>query len=396
MDDSSSDQAFNQALALAEQDCGEDCVKMAVPPSAQLQTPDSDPAYPGVTNITTSVSSWMRNIEITAGTWFQLPIMDARYTTTQSTFVDNQKVLCMKDIPVTYLAGMPHINDTDLAVTNQSAIIDTSVTKMFGDQSLRFFAWNKWNGSQIHLTDFLVTVERDASGGVQMKDNLMFEIMDLPVLADGNTQSGEINEDSPFLIPTVLTQRDGNFKMTDLSKGLHYKLAGSSGWGIPTDFISTAIGASATNPRWRSRLFWEWHSKSSVNNVEPVYGIYDPNDSPNIGLIPRHISLDFPYFVRYIRCINVPAVTNIKIFLSYRWELVSQWQGMFKDITYSYPFIDQDGSVRSLTNKRTVKKRKINEIEGLNCFISQIYNNYKYYHHMYMYLEYFSSSSEVA
>lgn len=355
-EDSTNDSAFSAATALAEQCTSDNNIMEIVNPETTAQ-PVTDAALPGISNINISLVTRINNFTVDSE-WRILPQWAGyhSFVTDGAVYSPYSNMFCWKDIPVGYLCGSPHALEMPTTDTLTKQPGGASNIIRWCDSSLDYYAWNKLNSFNLHLKNFQFLVERDASGGIQLKDNPVFEVMFLPVLPVPDTRTTEDTTVDPLFFET------GNVIQTDLKSGIHIQTGCRSGWGVPADMYYNSGG---TSPRWIHRSVYEWGFKSYGSIAEPIQGITDATADWNTKLayIPRGVSYN-PFSICMIRMINAPTNTNIITQLSFEIELTANWSAMFKSIRYFQTTMNHDGSVAPNPNAKkeeNIKKRKLIE-----------------------------------
>lgn len=349
-EDSTNNNAFAQGVACADQEIGETMTEI-VNPSTTVQS-DHNQALPGETNINISLSRHMDPIAVD-NDWFALPVWHGWRTLNgeKGVTVHEGQIHCWKDIPIGYLAGMNHANEapTEAQLTQPPTAAKNAIR--YCDTTIDYYAWNKLNNASLELKNFLVTIERDTSGGVQVKDNLVFEVMFLPTLPTDQSMQVDQTKLKPIFFES------GNVTQTDLKNGITVPMNIHSDWGIAADFY---YASNAVNgQKWVHRALWEWCFRSYGTPVDPILKVLDTSADFNkrIAFVPRTATCSL-YSLIFMRCINLPTMTNVKVNLTYQAELKANWTAMYKNPRHYQYTIQVDGLDIKSSEEHQAKKRK--------------------------------------
>lgn len=122
----------------------------------------------------------MQNIEVTDGKWKDLPLYMLKYVTGKSPNQTSTSVI-PGALPCNYLLGIPHAEDK---------YIDAYSLTYSGDY-MGHYLWFKLNHLKFQMKNFMVLVERDTSGGIQLLDDIVFEVRKIYVKTPGDINDGE-------------------------------------------------------------------------------------------------------------------------------------------------------------------------------------------------------------
>lgn len=167
-----------------------------------------------------------------------------------------------------------------------------------GQSDVVFWFYQACRLHEVEFTwkDFMFTVERTASGGVQFKDEPVLEIAYIPTDPDGTSYpSGE---------GILWTQAAGPF-----SRSYHF----GGGWGSMTDVYATQSTTTGTV----YRALGDWFT-----GVDSISFAWDHWRRPTMlnGLNES----------AWIRCRNIPlGLTNVQVNLKYTVEVKAKWEFMY-------------------------------------------------------------------
>lgn len=293
-----------------------------------------DPSLPDHTTKTVSISGSITGVDFTDGLYKELSLA-AGYVTTDNAVTQLQYFTSFAPIPMNMFLGLRSI--TDIANDGGSSSSTNNFDFVFGDQTMAYVPWNRFKGATIKLRNFAVTIERDASGGVQMKDEPVFEIMNYVFTPFGLTAHTAI---PTGIDSAVLAKFTGHRYTTNLKGGLTFGLNAETGWGFSTDTFHGNRGATATGTKYVYYSMEEWQYREGGNFVNPFVSTVPTTIDNNNRIVsyPRMFNLHSPYTVPVIRWRNPINATNVACTLSYTWELISNWdcqlESIYKDVVF--------------------------------------------------------------
>lgn len=242
------------------------------------------------------------NIEITDGKWKDLILYRVRNVSSKT-----PNGIITSDIPglipCNYLLGIPHDEDN---------YVDAYAPTYSGDY-LGHYLWFKFNYIKFSLKNFMVLVERDTSGGIQLLDDVVFEVRRIY-----NKSPGAINEGEPENLVT--------HTLSDLKKGL--------GMEIPF----TQIGYVSKEDLTYKQEITQGAIKQQYVGYFYLSHLIVPANLEHALMLPN-----FPQWHYQLRAINLPAgLSNIRVYLSYVWQLHSNVNAIgrnFKTKTMNLPYL---------------------------------------------------------
>lgn len=296
---------FQRSLALAEATSGNsmaDNNPIDNAPVAHKQHIDTKPDH---ISTETFITGKQESVEITDGKWKDLYLYRLRGITSSS---PNQMLRSDNAglIPVNYLLGIPHAED---------GYVDAYSATYSGDY-LGHYLWFKINKIKFSMKNFIVLVERDASGGIQLLDDIVFEIRKIYNKTPGSTNEGE---------PQNLVTHT----LTDLKKGITMEIPFTQiGYFQKEDLIyKQEITQGAVKRQYVGYYF-----------LSHLMGI---GNADNVLFIPKT-----PLFHYQIRALNLPAgLSNIRVFMNFVYEINTQVDAIgrsFKTMTMNMPYLGSD------------------------------------------------------
>lgn len=204
------------------------------------------------------------------------------------------------------LLGVPFFG---LPVTNST---DQNALWSYGSSDILQYAYIKPKMVEMNLSNFLVTVERDTSGGIQFKDDVRFEVQCFP--STGLSVSGGIIQD------VFYTNYPSSVFITDFKEGIKTVNTIDCGWfPYSSARVSMRINNTGNVGRTYYPSMYEWFSNEIIDrkNTDTSW----QSDPPPLWGNPQ---LTSPAYYYAIRAINIPkGLTNVKIYLSYVSTLTS-------------------------------------------------------------------------
>lgn len=247
--------------------------------------------YPDIVTINNTCFAKAYNtfLDLTDGAWNTLTLSTARRSATGPSAVNN-----IYDLTLDRFLSIPDITDTT-----------TGSPVQFSRPTAMMYSWFKFKSFHLKLKNFMVIVERDSTGGIQVMDEPIFEIRKIfSQLNNGSLAVGSI--------PTLGGQR---FTMSDLQKGID-------------------VNIPFTQINWLNA-----QDLGHVNGVEVYNSLGEMTNSPQrvvVGstITPAVISmfaLDTPNFNIQLRLANFPALTNVILGINYIWEMSCTVECMTSD-----------------------------------------------------------------
>lgn len=242
-------------------------------------------------------NSWMGAVDVTSGDWVNLPLF-------RRAFVNNKGVVSISPTTNLSLMSMEMINGiVNPAFTKSNDATNGSVT--YDNSMFDEYVWGSLKSIDVHLKNFLVSVERDTSGGIQWKDEPVFEVMVMPMHDWANRNQQTFQAVMPAYTYT-----------STLKEGI------KTGVGINMGYISrynlNGILQDASDPK-----------KSYV--IYPTLGEFITDNIPIQGAVTKEAYNGFPhllnpFYIYYIRLINIPrGLSNIKVTIGYSSETKITW-----------------------------------------------------------------------
>lgn len=275
---------------------------------------------------------WLEPVDVTDGNWHDLTIwrtMHAGGTANElATYnVGNIGMIKMQDI-----IGIPR--------TDKMTSTAAPTSYVTGDSTMYYnYAYGALNSISVHLKNFLVTVERDSSGGIQWKDEPVFEVQVYP-----------IDNILGRYVSNAVAWNPANVYTSTLKEGI--KLGNSLNMSLtPRDQYFGYKNTATTGIVYASYMtFGEFLREE-----------FFPPSSGDIAVawgdkIPWYAHLHNPIYAVSVRIINIPrGLSNIKVTLSYSSELTSNWTLKARNINPPSDYIDIhfpfEGQTRTFTTR---------------------------------------------
>lgn len=314
---------FQRSLALAEATTGRamaDSSNLGGVPVAHKQKIDTKPDH---VNSDIYINGKQETIEVTDGKWKDLWLWRLRNVSASSANNEYKSDIAGV-IPANYLLGIPHAEDK----------YDDAYSVTYSGDYLGHYTWFKINHVKFMMKNFMVLVERDASGGIQLLDDIVFEVRKMY-----NKAPADINDGEP---QNLVTQT-----LTDLKAGI----------GMEVPF--TQIGYFSKD----DICYMQEISKGAVKNQ--YVGYYYLSHLMGIGNMDNCLFLpQSPLYHYQIRALNLPAgLSNIKVYLGYVWSLSSNVDAIgrnFKTMNMNMPYL---GAKWADSGMKTSKKRANEDIK---------------------------------
>lgn len=257
---------------------------------------------------------WMQPIDITDGNWKTLPIWyDAALDWATGKLTDRPVGNIFDLSMYTIMGGVHQSLGNPYDTTDAVATMDQN--------EMLHYTHGRLKNIGIHLKNFLVQVERDTSGGVQWKDEPVFEIQLFPV-SNYLPSESSITSAAPAYCYT-----------TTLKEG--YKAGCSFTCGVFEKAHSIAATLNINNVTYYTYpSIGEWLCDEMPHpaNLPSLY--YRGN--PQVHGLAYHA---------YIRLVNIPrGLSNIKVDLSYSAELIANWDS-YGHLVFGTINMDVDGDI---------------------------------------------------
>lgn len=259
-------------------------------------------------NLTTQIFMTLPAIDVTDGNWKGIPLW---YQTKLTDYAiqppkqELQRLVNPKEIRMDSFLGVA----SDLLLGTTSTDVNCRVT--YSENRMDHFWTCKFKGFDITLGNFAMYIERDSSGGIQMKDDPVFEIQLVPI--DNMASAGMDN-------PDVFGKNNypHTTYTTNLKEGLKVHVRHEA--GIEFTQRHVYIARNENNQRHYSyQTYEEW----MMNSLPPR--CKDTDNAKNLPARPRLLT---PMYRYWVRLMNAPrGLSNWRIHLAYTAELKSYWEG---------------------------------------------------------------------
>nr|UBJ25953.1 hypothetical protein [Giant panda associated circular DNA virus] len=297
---------IRRATALAD-GIFEDCTMSGVPqPELGPKTQTILAKVSHVPDLTTQVFMNMPTIDVSSGEWVAVPIW-------QQTKLKDYGLIIQREIETVYNPAALHFDNflgcQSIELKGNSSI-DRTNRQTHAENRIENFWFSKWKGTTIKLGNFALYIERDSSGGIQMRDNPIYEVQLVPIHDLGQSGKEKPVWSSQALGPVTTWT-------SDLSEGLTTHISVSSGLEFTQSHVKIAKMNSNdfvyvyrnVNEWLRSELPTHCNVSDNAENLQPVG------------------RLEAPLYMMYIRLVNAPrGITNWKLTLSYTAQMTSHFE----------------------------------------------------------------------
>lgn len=235
----------------------------------------------------------MEQIDVTNGNWHDVPIAHTTGLNLAGNLVEDVTA-DMLAISFNDLMGIP---------TGYQNVPTWSSRETRSQNNLHKYCFGKLNSLTVQLGNFSVTIERDASGGIQFKDDPLFEVCFTPTLS--------IVTESEYsaLMPN-------SSYTSNLSEGISLGMDISSSLIILDELGMKYKVVASTPPKW------VWYYPTVAQYLSNKF----PDNVSNDITMPPRSWLNTPTYACKIRMINVPrGVSNIKVYLAYTSHVKAHW-----------------------------------------------------------------------
>lgn len=280
---------------------------------------------------------WMAPLDVTSGNWVNLPI-----------FVDANFDVATEKTTARTVYTWPTLGmDTVNGINNTLFIDNTNTNDPSAEVTFERTWWNqymygRWKGIEFHLKNFLVSVERDTSGGIQWKDEPVFEVQYVPIYSTWDENASGVARMCAYTYTTTL--KEGIKVGCQVNMGIISRLS---------------LFGKIRNADSPQKVYVKYPTIGEFLKGEliPHLTAEQDWDPPLLGA-PQLLSP--PYGIS-IRLINIPrGLSNIKVSLGYSSEMKSHWDLYGRMINqWDAPFPEEGApttwnmSVKSLiSNKR--------------------------------------------
>lgn len=248
----------------------------------------------------------MDSIDVTDTHWHAVPIWkqtSIENWAVQPPITKVRNVFQMLDMRFYHFFGVP----THDLVSHDSTNAAHRIT--YDENIIGQYTMLRFKGANITIGNFCITCERDGSGGIQILDNLIFEVQMIPV----KTYSGDLENyggltDAPF-----------STYLSDLKEGFNFAVGPSAGAQYLSDYYFHATNDNKQKV-YVYPMYKEWVMNNAPFKVQPAdYSQKLYARVQEHGLMYR----------MYLRLVNMPqGTTTIKVKINYTAELHSYWDAM--------------------------------------------------------------------
>ena len=236
----------------------------------------------------------MSQIDVTDGNWHDLYIANGTYLPPSGP-VTIESISQLTQLTLGDLMGLPigNIYGSQWTSNNRESRSSNQLNK---------YTWGKLNNVSVQLGNFSVTIERDASGGIQFKDEPLFEVTFTPNLSvHFETEDGSLMPTSGYT--------------TNLKEGINFYGSISSSW-----YLLDELSMKYVDPKGGNKVVWYYPNLAEFLTHQYRNGV-------EVGFsMPPRAWINEPLYTCYIRMINVPrGISNIKVYLAYTSHMKAHW-----------------------------------------------------------------------
>lgn len=313
MESTSNNQAFAQALALAEQHTPEMGDQGGI--ATDIHPTTGITATPKADYVTKTIQLIKRShqIQITDD-WFDLPIWHARQGLGELPVADSNKCYTLREIPINYLLGIFDHNEYDGT---------GSIYQPIGSDDIGNCTHVKLLDCKIELKNFVLTVERDTSGGVQIVDPVTFQLQWGALATQGSWNPTYIENKGNEVLGTNLYYTTN--EISDLKKGLTFHTT----FNQPQYYSARQLwGYSFKSEQPPAKYFWYPNIGQLISWPDTGVLFFTLN-----GVTYTQETIEGPYGNKTwcpnqfqhvkARVLNWRSFTNVKLHLSYECHLTS-------------------------------------------------------------------------
>lgn len=209
-------------------------------------------------------------------------------------FTDNKVALnterCISGIQLNHFMGI-----ADISVYKST--INKNYLPVYSGDNIRKFKFFKLNSIKAEFRNFAVYIERDASGGIQMMDDIVFAVRRRFVSQKYATQDK---------VKEPLYEHPVEYTMTDLKNGLSTELSVTQmGWLEASDLVVQGAG--------------KWYDYNYLDSLI-AQDVTDPTTT-----FHSKVWLNNPDYYWEIKALNMPIVSNTKFWLTFTIQLTGNW-----------------------------------------------------------------------
>lgn len=249
-------------------------------------------------------------LDMTAGNFVMLPLVFGR-SSTGPTFIDH-----ILSLPIDTFLGL---RDTEAG--------DFDSPPEYSSNKVAQYAWIKFKKLTVSLKNFMFTVERDATGGIQALDEPIFEIR-----KSFSTEPNSVDE---------LAFGGQRFTLADMQKGIHINIPFTQiGWYASGQLWSETAGV--VTYRTLDQMLNFPTNLSTLPGQEPTQVLFC-HDTPN-------------FFIE-MRQLNFPALTNIRLNMNYTWEASAIVDVMICDQINVF-YLANPGPTGAIIEKRKIEQKQ--------------------------------------
>lgn len=249
-------------------------------------------------------------IDMTDGLWHDIPII--KYQLNVSGTISTAEVIW--NIPMNIFLGL--LGQYDVTTEAGSNNIMRS-----SDRELQSYIYFKLKQISQKFKNFNIFVERDESGGLQIQDELIFQVRKVYFTRWG--QSTTIADTTSFSLSDLSTGIGSNF------------IFDTKGWITGDQFISTG------------------------SSYQPLSTIITTTQE-NFRIFPETVSYKWQ-----MRLANFGTFTNVVVWMSYISEITANWEAMSKSIATNNilpnPYSTTSMFILKENDENVTKKRKLIE-----------------------------------
>lgn len=292
-------------------------------------------------------NTYMLPLDVTSGKWLQFPFFQ-RYTSDNMGKITNTKCFTLPEVSMEQVIGKANLqmlggDDMSGDITKSDWTLDNT---LYGE-----YLWGRLKSVELHAKNMLVTVERDSSGGVQWKDEPIFEVMAIPITKFGTPDASGTIQYDPDCPPRTYTTtlKEGIRTIQTFDCGLFFRPSTVAEWGL--------VGA---DHYIHYPTLGQWILQAYPSGLETSFENIDP-----------YVRINNCFYCYFIRCINIPrGLSNIKVSLSYSCEMKSSWHLDGRRITTQdvRSWFPPEGARLTVTrdaNGQKIKKRKLGSITDI-------------------------------
>lgn len=240
----------------------------------------------------------MEHLDVTDGNWTQLPLYMGTHIDPQTGSVSLEKKWSLRNFTMDSFLGVPNSADKG------GSSVDKQCRVTYTQNNIGKYLMGRLKEVEVTLGNFMVTVERASSGGIQMKDNPMFQVQVCPIRS---YHAGDSFANPGYPNSTYLT---------DLKEGIKAAASFDSGLFYLNDLV---YKYDSPNPP-KIKLYTYGTLRDFIMNG------YPDNIEDRPKNLPPRVQMKSPLYRYWVRMVNVPrGVTDIKVYLSYTSQVRAHW-----------------------------------------------------------------------